>query len=771
MKKISILVLSLVALVFSQLQQSTDNSQDAQRRYRMVSQQKNSSTFFPSDAELAEYLSVLERMRLDSLQTTENFRLLSGNVGDLNLDTEKTLDSNVLFDELAAEFSPRERITDPTINLRVFGSDFFRMANELLVIPNMGPVNSEYKLGVGDEVVIQIWGDVQSTESLIIGRNGAITPTGLGQQRVAGLSVAEAKKMLVQRFSRIYSGVRNGAPNATTFIEVTPGTLRQKSVIVVGEVRNPGNYLIPSTAGVIAAIARAGGPTDNASLRNVYIRRGGADKLDSIDLYNFFLTGKITDSTTLADYDVILVNPVQKRVAVDGAVRRPAQYELKDNETFEDLFRFSGGLLAEAFTRNITIERTNPGVERKSYTIDKEDFSRIFPQNNDFVFIDFIDKINNTVSIEGAVQRPGFWAFREGMKVRELIELAGGVLDDFFGDRIEILRTNANLEREVLSLNVKNLLNGIGDDLELQKWDIVKVFSIWDLQHREYIDVYGEVKNPGRYFLRKGMNIQDIILLAGGFNRDAYKDTVEISRIISSDTHRGNKVGFKRVNISEDFFKQSTNPLKHRDVVFVRKNSENRPQEIIFLGGEFRFPGYYAKMTTDETLQSLINRAGGFNNNAYLDGTIFRRSKDNTGQIAINFEDLFNKGKTREDIILEHGDSIIAPTISRTVGVDGAVNRPTTVKFVEGKSVRHYLNMAGGMTDLGKKGTIHVVRANGEVRKVRKSDTKAVNAGTEIFVVEGKVKERNPQNLLASMTAISSIAMTTMMILVMRKDL
>ena len=771
MKKIVILVLSLVALVFSQLQQSTDNSQDAQRRYRMVSQQKNSNTFFPSDAELAEYLSVLERMRLDSLQATENFRLLSGNVGDLNLDTEKTLDSNVLFDELAAEFSPRERITDPTINLRVFGSDFFRMANELLVIPNMGPVNSEYKLGVGDEVVIQIWGDVQSTESLIIGRNGAITPTGLGQQRVAGLSVAEAKKMLVQRFSRIYSGVRNGAPNATTFIEVTPGTLRQKSVIVVGEVRNPGNYLIPSTAGVIAAIARAGGPTDNASLRNVYIRRGGADKLDSIDLYNFFLTGKITDSTTLADYDVILVNPVQKRVAVDGAVRRPAQYELKDNETFEDLFRFSGGLLAEAFTRNITIERTNPGVERKSYTIDKEDFSRIFPQNNDFVFIDFIDKINNTVSIEGAVQRPGFWAFREGMKVRELIELAGGVLDDFFGDRIEILRTNANLEREVLSLNVKNLLNGIGDDLELQKWDIVKVFSIWDLQHREYIDVYGEVKNPGRYFLRKGMNIQDIILLAGGFNRDAYKDTVEISRIISSDTHRGNKVGFKRVNISEDFFKQSTNPLKHRDVVFVRKNSENRPQEIIFLGGEFRFPGYYAKMTTDETLQSLINRAGGFNNNAYLDGTIFRRSKDNTGQIAINFEDLFNKGKTREDIILEHGDSIIAPTISRTVGVDGAVNRPTTVKFVAGKSVRHYLNMAGGMTDLGKKGTIHVVRANGEVRKVRKSDTKAVNAGTEIFVVEGKVKERNPQNLLASMTAISSIAMTTMMILVMRKDL
>ena len=782
MKKIAVLVFLFAAAAFSQQfsQRQIDSLQNLQRG------RNTANNNLPSDNELASSRMALERIKQDSIRSrwaTDSLRLIDSLrvvFGDttittrFNIDTTRALDTTLVFDELAIEFNPRERITDPTSRLRIFGSDFFRMANELLVMPNMGPVNSEYRLGVGDEVIIQIWGDVQSTETFIVGRNGTITPTGIGQQRVAGLTIAEVKRMLVQRFSRIYSGVRNGAPNATTFIDITPGTLRQKSVIVVGEVASPGNYLIPSTAGVIAAIARAGGPTDNASLRNVYIRRGGADQLDSVDLYNFFLRGRITDSTSLADFDVILVNPVEKRVVLDGAVRRPGQYELREGESFADLFEFAGGILPEAFMRNISIERTIPGVERRTYTIDEADFAKISPMNNDFVLIDFVDKVNNTISIEGAVERPGFWAFREGMKVSELIEMAGGVLDDFFGDRIEILRTNTNFEREVLSLNVKELLEGTGSDLELQKWDIVKVFSIWDLQYREFIDVFGEVRSPGRYFLRKGMNIQDIILLAGGFTSAAYKDTIEISRIISADVHKGNRTNFKRVNISEGFFRKSTNPLQHKDVVFVRRDAKNREQEIIYLGGEFVFPGHYAKLTSDETLSSLIKRAGGFNNNAYLDGTILIRSKDSIGQIAINFEALFNKGRAREDIILEHGDSIISPTTPRTAAVSGAVNHSTNVKFVERKSVRYYLNQAGGMTDLGKRGSIYVVRANGEVRKVRKSTRGAVNAGTEVFVIEGKPKERNTAGLtvaMQSLTAVATIGLTVMTIMVMRNDM
>ena len=771
MKKILVLtfLFALTISAFAQTQRQIDSLQNLQKN-RTVNQ-KTSNNTFPGNDEFSRRLTEFERIRqdsiqakwmMDSLRLVDSLRVVFGDTTiqtRFNIDTTKMLDTNMLFDELAAEFNPRERISDPTSSLKIFGADFFKMASELLIMPDILPVNSEYRLGVGDEVIIQIWGDVQSTESFVIGRNGTISPTGIGQQKLAGLTLAEARRLLIQRFSRVYSGVRNGASNATTFVDITPGVLRQKSIIVVGEVDRPGNYLIPSTAGVIAAISRAGGPTDVASLRNVYIRRGGADKLDSIDLYEYFLKGKMTDTTTLADFDVVLVNPVQKRVMLDGAVRRPAQYELKGEETFADLFNFAGGLLPEAYIKNIAIERTEPGIERVTYTIDQENFEKVMPQNNDFILIDFIDKVNNTVSIEGAVERPGLWAFNDGMKVSDLIDLAGGVLDDFFGDRIEILRTNKNFEREVLSLNVKELLDGAGSNLELQKWDIVKVFSIWDLQYKEFVDVYGEVKNPGRYFLRKGMNIQDIILLAGGFNADAYQDTLEISRIESSDIHAGNKINFKRVNVSADFFKLTTNPLKHQDIVFVRKDVKKREQEVIFLGGEFCFPGFYAKMSTDETLSSLIKRAGGFNKSAYLDGTIFKRTKDSVGQVAINFEALFNDGKKREDIVLEHGDSIIAPTMPKTAAVSGAVNYPTSVKFVEKKRVRSYLNQAGGMTDLGKKGSIYVVRANGEVRKVRKSNSSAVNAGTEIFVVEGERRERNPNIGLTAMTASASLMM------------
>ena len=692
---------------------------------------------------------------------------------DVDTTTDNALTTITFFDEITSEFNPRTRLVHPESRLQIFGQSFFNMANEVFNNPNVGPVNSHYRLGTGDEIIIQIWGEVRSRESLIVERNGTITPTGLGQVKVAGLTVAEAKAMLIRRFSAIHSGVRNGASNATTFVDVFPGTLRQKSVIVVGEVNRPGNYFIPSTAGVVAAIARAGGPTDRAGLRNVHIRRGGADRIDSLDLYDFFLTGRITDTITLADFDVILVNPVQKRVGIDGAVRRPGQYELKAGETFDDLFRFSGGLLSEAFTRNITIERTEAGVERRSMTINKEDFVNISPQNNDFILIDFIDKVNNTVSIEGVVERPGKWEFREGMKVSDLIELAGGVLDHFFGDRIEIFRTNPDFTKEVLSLNVRNLLDGTGSDLYLQKWDVVRVYSIWDLRRTHFVEIRGEVNIPGIYFLREGMTIQDAILLAGGFNNIAFRDTIEISRIVYSNPRTGSRAELERITVYEDFFKNNTHFLQHRDIIMVRQDMRQRRQELVHLSGEFVFPGYYTKLTPDETLLSLITRAGGFTASAYLEGARLNRSKDGVGNIAIDFDAVFNRNRTRENIILEDGDRIFVPTIPRTVAVSGAVYNPMNVTFSEGKPVRHYLKRAGGQTALGQRGTIFVVRANGETMQSRKSNRNVVNAGSQIVVNEGEPRrERSPSEVRNTIATVLSgaVSVLTIMLLIQNLD-
>jgi len=689
-----------------------------------------------------------------------------------------TLDTLLLlYDESEIEFLTRERLDQTTLNnssLRPFGRDFFRIANERFLTLNMGPVNADYILGVGDEIVIQIWGEVQSTERHTIDRNGTINATGIGQVVLAGRNLREARQMLLQRYSRIYSGVRNGAPNATTFIEITTGTLRQKSVIVVGEVGRPGNHLIPSTAGVIHAIARAGGPTNNASLRNVVIRRRGAageDAVDTVDLYNFFLNGIITDTITLADFDVILLNPIEKYVHITGAVRRPGRYELREGETFADLVRFAGGFLPEAHTQNISIERTTVGQQRQNYVLSEEELSRSIPKSNDFLTIDFVDRVNNTVSIEGAVERPGVWGFSEGMRISDLLNLSGGVLEDFFGERIILIRTDENFEKQILAVNMENVLNG-RSDIPLQKWDVVRVFSIWDLQFHQYVDIFGMVERPGRYFLRAGMTIQDILLLAGGFTKGAFRENVEISRIISQNQHEGNRTSPTRVNISAGFFTHNTHELQHQDVIFVRQDVRVQDQEIIYLGGEFLFPGHYAKISRDETLVQLIRRAGGFRESAYLEGTTFTRSKNNIGQVAVDFERWFgNNRRVRQDvsIVLEHGDSIIAVTNPKTVVIGGSVNSPTAVRFVEGQSVRHYINRAGGLTLAGQRGSIYAIRANGEVREVRRMrDRNIINSGTHLFAVDGPPpRERQPQLVIAALSTLTTTLLTATTIFIM----
>jgi len=770
-KIIAVFIFALAFMATAQNQRQLDSiralSAEQQQRRSAVTTNET----FPGDDEMRRTSRMLDSMRLvDSLRTErlreqDPRRLAEG-------DTVLTDTVALIYDESAIEFVARERLTMELLDsmaLQPFGGDFFRIAQELLLVPNIGPVNADYVLGVGDEIIIQIWGDVQYTESFLVGRNGTISPRGIGQVNLAGRTLREARQTLIQRYSRIYSGVRNGAPNATTFIDITTGTLRQKSIIVVGEVETPGNFLIPSTAGLVHAIARAGGPTDNASLRNVTIRRRGAaniDAVDTVDLYNFFLKGIITDTVTLSDFDVVLLNPVEKYVHVTGAVRRPGRYELREGETFADLIRFAGGFLPEAHTQNILIERTTIGQQRQNYTIAEEQLERVFPKSNDFVTIEFVDKVNNTVSIEGAVERPGLWGFNEGMRISDLINIAGGVLEEFFGDRIVVIRTQENFEKEILAVTKQSVSDGT-NDLLLQKWDVVRVFSIWDLQFHRYIDIFGMVTRPGRYFLREGMTVQDIILLAGGFDKGAYRNSIEISRILSQDPDRGNTTQPTRINISTDFFKESTHILQHQDVVFVRENVTESDQEIIYLGGEFLFPGHYAKLTRNETLTQIIRRAGGFTESAFLDGTIFIRSRDSLGQVAIDFENLFNTNLRRrrdaQDIILEHGDSIIASTNPRTVVVDGSVNSPATVRFVERRPVSHYVNRAGGLTLDGQRGVIYVIRANGEVREVRRMrDRNIVNSGSRLFAVDGPPpRERQPQLVFAALTALTTTMTAT----------
>jgi len=644
------------------------------------------------------------------------------------------LDDGIIYNQYV-EVGEREKFFTRreigTETLQRFGEDFIKSLKQSF--PKYGPVSPSYRLGIGDEIVISVWGEVQTMEKLVVDREGRISPRGIGVVSVAGRSLDDIRKSLLSRYSQIYSGVRNGQPNASTFIDVTLGGLQTKQIFVVGNVSNPGTYSIPTTAGVLGALAFAGGPSSNGSLREIIVKRGGK-AIDTVDCYDYLLSGKIDDKTSLADMDVLVIPTIKKKVAIGGAVYTPAIFELKGREDFSDLLKFAGGYQPEAYTRSFNVSRTLTHDQRNTMTVFDSDTLVMMP--NDSLHIPFVDNILNTVAIEGAVNRPGSYGVYDGITLKDLIAMADGVSEDYFLDRAEVIRTYGNFDKEIIAVKIGELMKGNEkENVVLQKWDIVKVFSKWDIQYRHYVSIHGEVKNPGKYFLRDSMSVQDLILLAGGFTEKAYKDTVELSRVIAKDRSAGNLTKAIPISGGESFYQKSSDFLIHMDNVFVRENSTIKEQEIVYLKGEFSYPGYYAKQSDDETLLSLIKRAGGIKQSAYLDGARFIRGKDSLGVVAINVKRLVEKEKVKDDIILENGDTLFIPTVPKTVVVDGAVNYATSVKFEPKQTIRYYTQRAGGFASNANTKSIYVILANGEVRQVKRN-SKIVNPGSAIVVPE-----------------------------------
>ncbi len=683
---------------------------------------------------------------------------------------KESFDDGILYNQYLdidekSKFYQRSVLND--VPLKRFGEEFIRSLKSSY--PKFGPINPSYRIGYGDEISISIWGEVQSKEKFTVDREGRISPQGIGVVSVAGRSIDDIKKTLIARYSQIYSGVRNGQSNASTFVEVTLGELKSKQVFVVGNVANPGTYTIPSTAGVLGALAFAGGPSSTGSLRAIVIKRGSRT-IDTVDCYDYLLSGRIDEKTSLADMDVIVVPTIQKKVAIGGAVYTPAIFELKQNEDFSDLLKYAGGYLPEAYTRSFNVTRTLNHDQRNTMTIFDSDSLRMMA--NDSLVIPFVDNVVNTVSIEGAVKRSGNYGVYPGMTLKNLIEMADGVSDDYFVDRAEVIRTYENFDKEIIAVKIGELLNGNKDeDVVLKKWDIVKIFSKWDIKYRHYVSIHGEVRKPGKYFLRDSMTVQDLILLAGGFTNKAYKDTVELSRVIAKDRSAGNVTRSISIGGGESFYQKSSDFLEHMDNIFIRENSTIKEQEVVYLKGEFSYPGFYAKRSDDETLLSLIKRAGGIKQSAYLEGARFIRGKDSLGIVAINVKRLIEKERIQDDIILESGDTLFIPTVPKTVVVDGAVNYPTSVKFEPGKKIRYYTQRAGGFSSDANVKSIYVILANGEVRQVKKRSS-VVNAGSAVVVPKIDVqKERfNWAGMASTMLGLAASSLSILIAVNTLKD-
>lgn len=676
---------------------------------------------------------------------------------------------------------------------QIFGHDVFTNRN-LTFEPSINlatPV--DYRLGPGDEVIIDVWGASENTIRQSISPEGTIQVSGLGPVQLSGMTVKDANAYLQREFSKIYSGISGSEP--TSQIKLTLGDIRTIQINIMGEVAVPGTYTLSSFSSVFHALYRAGGVNKIGSLRSIKVVRNGKTIAD-LDVYDYLMKGKMKDDIRLQEGDVIIVNPYESLVRIAGKVKRPMFYEMKPTETVATILNYAGGFTGDAYKKAVRIIRKS-GREHQVYNVDEMDYSVFRLDDGDSISVDAVLKrFENRVEIRGAVYRSGLYELSGTVNtVKQLIKKAEGLRGDAFLNRALLDRENEDLSHEVIAVDLGGLLKGTVADIPLQKNDILYIPSIHDLKEEETISIHGEVANPGTFLFSKNMTIEDLLVQSGGLLEAAATTKVDITRRIkdpkstSFSSVLGKTYSFDIkdglvVGGEGDFH------LEPFDEVYVRKSPAYRKQQNVVVAGEVFFGGNYALVKKNERLSDLISKAGGITPDAYVKGARLIRKmteeeqrrqadavrmarmgegKDSISVEKLNISDTYTVGINLEkaisnpgsdfDLVLREGDVLFIPEYINTVKISGAVMYPNTVLYKRGESLRYYINQAGGYGNLAKKKKAYVVYMNGTVSRLKSRDKKAIEPGCEIIVPSKEEKKRmSTAEILGMGSTTASIA-------------
>ena len=677
---------------------------------------------------------------------------------------------------------------------QVFGRNIFNTRN-LTFEPSVNLATpSNYRLGPGDEVIIDIWGASQNTIRQAISPDGTINIQKIGPVYLSGLTVSEANDYLKKSLNKIYNGLNN-TTDPSSDIRLTLGNIRTIQINVMGEVVQPGTYALSAFSTVFHALYRAGGVSDIGSLRNVQLVRNGK-KLTTIDVYEFIMKGNAQDDIRLQEGDVVIVPAYDVLVKISGKVKRPMRFEMKTDEPLSTLIKYAGGFDADAYTRSLRVVRQN-GEEYEVNTVKDIDYSIYQMRNGDVVTAEAIlNRFTNKLEVRGAVYRPGIYQLSGTLNtVRELVNEAQGLTGDAFLNRSVLYRQHDDLTTEVLPVDIKSIMDGTSPNIALQKNDILYIPSIHDLSDRGNITVHGEVAKPDSYPYADNMTLEDLIIQAGGLREAASTVRVDVTRRIKNprSTADNDTIGQMFSFALKDGFVIDGQPgfvLQPYDEVYVRRSPGYQAQQNVGIEGEILFGGTYALTSREERLSDLVNKAGGATNYAYLRGAkltrvanadekkrmadVIRLMRRQLGEemmdsLGIDIEDTFTVGidleralrnpKSSSNIVLREGDVISIPKNTNTVTINGAVMVPNTVSYLEGKDIDYYLNQAGGYSDNAKKSKKFIVYMNGEVTRVKGNGKKQIEPGCEIIVPSKSKKRTNVGEILGYATSFSSLGM------------
>ena len=677
---------------------------------------------------------------------------------------------------------------------QVFGRNIFNTRN-LTFEPSVNiatPLN--YRLGPGDEVIIDIWGASQNTIRQQISPDGTINIQKIGPVNLNGLTISEANDYLKKTLNKIYNGLNN-TNDPTSDIRLTLGSIRTIQINVMGEVVQPGTYSLSSFSTVFHALYRAGGVSDIGSLRNVQLVRNGKN-IATIDVYQFIMKGHIQDDIRLQEGDVVIVPAYDVLVKIDGKVKRPMRFEMKKDENLSTLISYAGGFEADAYTRSLRVVRQN-GQEYEVNTVKDLDYSVYKMRNGDVVTAEAIlNRFTNKLEIRGAVYRPGIYQLNGKLNtVRELVNEAQGLTGDAFLNRAVLYRQCEDLTTEVIPVDIKAIMDGTSQNIILAKNDILYIPSIHDLEDRGDVVIHGEVAKPDSYPYADNMTLEDLIIQAGGLREAASVVRVDVSRRIRNPHSTADNDTIGRTytfSLKEGFVVDGTPGfvLQPYDEVYVRRSPGYQAQQNVVVEGEILFEGSYAMTSREERLSDLIRKAGGSTKNAYLRGAkltrvategekkrmedVIRLMSRQLGEammdsLDIHVEDHFTVGIDLEkalanpgstaDIVLREGDVVFIPKSTNTVKINGAVMVPNTVSYIAGKNIDYYLNQAGGYSDNAKKSKKFIVYMNGQVTKVKGSGKKQIEPGCEIIVPSRSKKRTNVGEILGYATSFSSLGM------------
>ena len=667
---------------------------------------------------------------------------------------------------------------------KIFGHDLFK--NEALSFePNMNIATpKDYILGPGDAVNIDIYGASQESHSLTISPDGEVTIPGFGPVQLNGLTVAQANSRLRSQLGARYSSSQ---------IKLTVGQTRTIMVNVAGEVNAPGTYTLSAFATVFNALYMAGGITDIGTLRNIKVYRNNR-LISTVDVYDYIMNGQAKGNVKLTDNDMIIVEAYDCLVSVTGKVKRPMFYEMKKEEPLSALLKYSGGFMGDAYKKSVRVIRKS-GALHSVHTINEFDYANFHVDDGDSILVDsVIARYSNMVEVKGAVFYPGMYQIGGNLTtVRGLIEAAEGITEEAFGAHGVMHRMKPNRTLEVLGVDIAGIMEGRVADVPLRNEDVLYVPSRSDAQSMQTLTIHGEVQYPGIYKYADNETIEDFIMQAGGPTEAASLVKVDVARRFidpyateSSDT-TSQTFSFQ---VKDGFVVDGTPgfTLQPYDEVYVRRSPGYTEQQNVTLEGEVLFAGTYTLSKKSQRLSEIIKQAGGLSNTAYAKGArlirqrtpeerarqeaLLQAARRSTGKdsidvskidvsasypVGIELDQALAKPGSDADIVLREGDRIVVPEYIGTVKINGEVMYPNTTSFMEGKSLKYYINQAGGYSDNAKKRQTYIIYMNGNVAKADRKHKP--QPGCEIVVpTKNRSNRLSTAEILTIGTSTASIA-------------